>query len=411
MLQRTLTSAEPTDLQAWLAREADRCVKCGLCQPECPTYALSRNEGDSPRGRIALIEGLASGRLGPDPQVDRHLDNCLLCRRCESVCPSAVRFGALMDNARQLTLNRRPSWLRWTADLVSRPALVGPLLRLGRLAPPMPGRIGQMVGLAHAADRERPPAAGTYPAAAPQRGRVGLFLGCVGRHTHAHSLHAALRLLRAAGFDVVVPPEQGCCGALHAHLGDTDRGKEYAAGVARVFDLGLDAIVSVATGCGAHLEDDPAHGELPAPHADILAFLARLDLESLRWRPLPGLAAIHTPCSQRNVLRADAAVTRLLHRIPELRLHPLPENERCCGAAGSYLLSHPETATRLRQPKLDAVAALRPDWLVTSNPGCALHFVEGLRPLRRDLPVVHPVELLARQLVGPDDDATPPPAA
>jgi glycolate oxidase iron-sulfur subunit len=399
MLQRTQDTAEGRRLENRLVAEADRCVKCGLCQPECPTYALSRSEADSPRGRIALIEGLASGRLEATAQLDRHLDGCLLCRRCERVCPSGVQFGELMDSARRLTLARRPAWLRWTVGLLSRPDPVGHLLRLGRLAPPLGGRLGQFARLAGAADRQRPPAPGSYPATTPQQGRVGLFLGCVGRHTHAGSLHAALQLLRRAGFEVVVPADQGCCGALHAHLGDAAHAGRLATALHRSFDLGLDAIVSVATGCGAHLQDSPEHRELPAPHADVLSWLADRGRERLRWRALAARVAVHTPCSQRNVLRGEAAAMTLLGRIPELQLQALPGNDRCCGAAGSFLLSHPDTAEALRSPKLAAIAGQRPDWVVTSNPGCALHLVDGLRRAGQAVPVVHPVELLAAQLV------------
>jgi glycolate oxidase iron-sulfur subunit len=399
MLQRTQDPADGRRLEARLAAEADRCVKCGLCQPGCPTYALSRSEADSPRGRIALIEGLAAGRLAVTEALDRHLDGCLLCRSCERACPSGVRFGELMDGARRLTLARRPAWLRWTAGLLSRPAVIGPLLRLGRLAPPLGGRPGQFARLARAADRRRPPAAGTYPALTPRQGRVGLFLGCVARHTHAGSLHAALQLLRHAGFEVVVPADQGCCGALHAHLGDAAQAGRLADALHRRFDRGLDAVISVATGCGAHLQDAPEHRALPAPHADALSWLAGHRPERLRFRPLAARVAVHTPCSQRNVLRGEAAVTKLLDRVPGLQLLPLPGNERCCGAAGSYLLSHPETAKALRAPKLAAIAEQAPDWLVTSNPGCALHLIEGQRGAERPVPVIHPVELLAAQLV------------
>ncbi len=400
---RPLSPPKPADRNAFLASEADRCVKCGLCQPECPTYALTRSEADSPRGRIALIEALAGARLDLTAALDGHLDGCLLCRRCESVCPSGVRFGALMDQARQLTLGRRPRWLRWTVDLLSRPAAVGAVLRLGRLAPALPGPAGRLVRLARSTAAHHPPAAGRYAALAPLQGKVGLFLGCVARHTHADTLHAALHLLRQAGFEVVIPAGQGCCGALHAHLGDDAQGKRHADALHHQFDLGLDAIVSAATGCGAHLGDDAARQALPAPHVDVLAFLAEHAPASWRWRALPGLAALHTPCSQLNVLRSAAAVPTLLGRIPALRLLPLPGNDRCCGAAGGYLLAHPETATRLRTPLVEAVVTARPDWVVTSNPGCALHLAAGLKAAGCAVPMLHPVELLARQLIHRDE--------
>ena len=381
-----------------LRREADRCVKCGLCLPECPTYRLTLDEAESPRGRIALIDGVASGSLRPNRRFDQHLDNCLLCRRCERVCPSGVRYGALMDQARTLTRQRRPGWLRWTAEVLVRPVALRPLLQVGRLTPRGNHLAGRFAALARAGDRRAPPKPGSYPPAAVRRGRVGLFLGCVGRFTQAETLHAAIRLLQRLGYEVVVPADQGCCGALHAHLGDAARAAALAQENCSAFELGLDVIVSVATGCGAQLADAPEYrGRLPSPHLDINAFLAEQPLGELSWRPLPERVLVHTPCSQLNVLRSADSVGRILRHIPLLEIEDLPDNDACCGAAGSYLLSHPDTARRLREPKLAAAVRSTPHWLVTSNPGCALHLADGLRAAGRPLPVVHPVQLLERQ--------------
>jgi glycolate oxidase iron-sulfur subunit len=389
------------ELLRTLALEADRCVKCGLCLPECPTYRLTQDEAESPRGRIALIEGLAAGQIAAGTRVDRHLDNCLLCRRCERVCPSGVKYGELMDRARTLTRGERPAWLKLTAELLVRPTAVGPLLQLGRLAPRGGHLPGRFAALARAGDRATPPRPGSYAATGERRGRVGLFLGCVGRFSQARALHDALGLLRALGFDVEIPAQQTCCGALHAHLGEAERSRVLAERNNQAFDADLDAVVSIATGCGAHLADDPAyrHG-LAERHLDLNTFLARLPLEDFRWEALPGRVLVHTPCSQVNALRSDGDVVRLLDLIPRLETAPLAGNTVCCGSAGSYLLSHPQTAERLREPKVEAAVAAAPDWLVTSNVGCALHLIEGLRAAGHPVPVLHPVQLLARQFRG-----------
>ena len=391
MPKRVFSQLADSNLRTQLAEDADRCVKCAMCQSACPTYGLARHEAESPRGRVTLISLFADDQLTDDTALDRHLDNCLLCRRCEAVCPSGVKFGNLMDNARRLTLHHRPGWLRWTTHLLSRPALVGLAIRAGRLAP---DGFGKLPALARVADRGRPPAPGIYHARRAPAGRVGLFLGCVARHTHAASLWVSVKLLNHLGYDVVIPRNQVCCGALHAHMGDADRAAKLAAINTMAFDKDLEAIISAATGCGAHLQDSHHYKEFAVPHSDINAFVAKHDLERYRWRPLPARVAIHTPCSQLNVLNSAACIGENLAHIPDLDIRLLPGNDRCCGAAGSYLLTHPADAERLRAPKLGAVAQLRPDWLVTSNPGCALHFAMGT-----SVPIIHPVELLWRQLI------------
>lgn len=249
--------------------------------------------------------------------------------------------------------------------------------------------------MARASDRQAPPAPGSYPPVGPIRGRVGLFLGCAGRFSQAATLQDSLRLLRLLGIEVVIPPTQGCCGALHAHLGDAEQAKVFAQRNAAAFDRGLDAIISIATGCGAHLAKDPLAARLlPAPHRDINEFLAAQPLERLRWAPLRGKIAIHTPCSQLNTLRSEDTVRSVLAVIPEIAFVELPDNTRCCGAAGSYLFSHAETATRLRNLKIATLIQSHADYAVTSNPGCALHLKSGLVATGSVLPVLHPVQLL-----------------
>lgn len=398
--RRALSTTDTLQLSPdFLTNEADRCVKCGLCLPHCPTYQITQDESESPRGRIALIEGLAAGLLAPNARLDAHLDSCLLCRRCERVCPSGVHYGRLMDQARRTTKHRRPRWLRLLADLISRPTVFGALLRLGRTAPlHAANRFGQLIAMAHASDRQAPPAPGVYPPFRPARGRVGLFLGCAGRFSQAAALHDSLRLLRLLGFEVTIPSAQGCCGALHAHLGDAEQATACAQRNGGAFASGLDAIISIATGCGAHLADDPfAASCLPAPHRDINEFLAAQPLTRLRWQPLAAKIVIHTPCSQLNTLRSEQTVRSILGIIPDTELVELPDNARCCGAAGSYLFSHPDTATRLGDLKIASLIQSQADYAVTSNPGCALHFKTGLASAHSALAVLHPVQLLRQQ--------------
>jgi glycolate oxidase iron-sulfur subunit len=225
---------------------------------------------------------------------------------------------------------------------------------------------------------------------------VGLFRGCVAAALQPSVLQAAELLLRAAGARVVDPPGQGCCGAMHGHLGDAAAAQRLAEVNRDAFGLpGLSAIVSVASGCGSQLsEQQPG---LPAPHADVSDYLLASGLiDRLSFRPLHASALLHTPCSLASSPGRGSAVASLLDRIPGLRVTALDAGPGCCGAAGLHLLSHVAQGEALRQPKLDAIAEAAPDLVVTSNPGCALHLLAGLDGVKPQ--VLHPVELLARQL-------------
>lgn len=393
---------DPAGRARWLRTATDRCVKCGLCLAECPTYGLTLNEGESPRGRLALIEALAQGRLALDAGIDRHLDSCLLCQRCERVCPSGVRYAEVMDVARQDTLPQRPRVLRVLIGMLARRRLARLALRLGSWAPAgLPGLLGRLGRLAGSHAGSTPPAPGRYPAATgTDRPAVGLFLGCVGAEVQGHTLHAAIRLLNACGRDVVVPSAQGCCGAMHGHLGDAMRATQHRQRVAQAFQAeGVTEVTGIASGCIAYLTST-AGSHAPVYRDVIDVLLEEPGLQHLSFRHATEKVSWHAPCSQLNVLRSADRVPALLGLIPGLEIRPLAGNTRCCGAAGAYLLSHPETAARLREPKITAAREMSVDTLVTSNPGCLLHLREGLSAQDRAIRVCHPLDLLDHYLVG-----------
>jgi glycolate oxidase iron-sulfur subunit len=406
--------------------EADLCVACGLCLPVCPTYRLDRDENESPRGRLSLIRGLASGQLEPDRQLADHLHRCTLCLSCESVCPAKVGFGEQMSRARD--------WLHdqghWSYTLVEKFLLdslrkgdtrmkrVGQLARTYQRSPIR--RLLRGSGLLRATglertDTEMPEFSGsaefeeTYPAVGTEKGRASLFTGCLQNQTDPETLPATIKLLIHLGYTVDVPPVQNCCGGLHLHGGDHDEAEHLARKNASAFS-GAQTIVGVASGCGAvikqyeHLLGDDGAATASA-YRDITAFLTEGDaVNKAEFLPLPAKVLVHEPCSHRNQLKQSEGVYEILGKIPQLEIKPLPDNEFCCGGAGSYSLSEPELAQRMREPKLDALAELRPDYLVTTNIGCALHLKAGLAA--RDIPVeiLHPVTLLARQLQSNEQD-------
>ncbi len=403
--------------------QADLCVKCGLCLPHCPTYRLTQNEGDSPRGRIMLMQGLASGMLGASPPLQMHLDGCLSCRACEAVCPADVPYGKLIDSVREVlhaidpTRSRIPRAM--TLVLVNRPLrfLAASLLWLyQRLGVQWLVRSSHVLGHGQLARLEsllpriylpRLPPPLPYPS--PERGEgttnVALFANCTSPLVEPETLNAAVKLLTRAGCKVAVPENQTCCGALHQHAGLAQGARDCAQKNLRAF-ADTDAIIGIASGCTAQLlEYSDLLGEAATTFErktwDLHRFLAQPERRNrLRFKPLAARVLLHTPCTLRNVLKDPETVRSLLALIPQLDVQPLGHgSERgCCGAAGSYFLTQAATADRLLNPLLERIRRERPNYVLSSNVGCSMHLEAGLRRAGLKALVWHPARLLAQQL-------------
>jgi len=390
---------------------------CGICSQHCPTYALNPNENESPRGRLALIAAVNQGQLTPGIPLFEHLDHCLGCRACERACPSQVPFGEIMDQARDLLEPQRPGRMHLGRRISH--ALLGHR-RILRAA--LAGlRWAQKTGFSKAVGVIPPIPANPrwqpyYPPGNKTRGDVALFLGCINETLGQDELRAAIRLLTSAGYGVHVPPQQTCCGAMHQHNGNIRAATGLAKQNLRAFNnLPIEAILHTASGCtvvlqeyNKRLKSPPAQAnaatEFSAKTQDISHFLATVQWPGhIQFSPLPARVAVHSPCSLKHVLQQTTSPLRLLGNIPRIELIELPDNGHCCGGAGSYMLTQPERAARLREDKLDALHKTQADILVTSNIGCALHMQAGLRERGREIEVLHPVTLLARQLTQHSD--------
>jgi len=391
-----------------LIDEADRCVKCALCLPCCPTYQLSQNEAVSPRGRIALMQAWLQGGLADSRLFNQHLDSCLMCRSCEGACPSGVRYGALMDGVRARRWSSLGWWrrfkLRLLADLLSSRrslSFIAPLVHRYQISSIssllhnyLPSRLKRMEAMLP------PPMVITEEWQLPcvdtlvKRRRVMLFTGCVSQLFEREVLQAAEVVLSHLGCDVVLPKKQGCCGAMHRHMGDCDSADNLMMQNRQdLSDVSFDALLTIASGCGAELAEQ---GGFAQPVREIGDYLAQLDWPD-ELKPLKARVLIHEPCSMFYGRFDLQAVPRLLERIPQLRQVTFGEDRLCCGAAGSYMFTQAENSQRLQSIKIDAVKRLRPDILVTSNTGCALQFRSGFREAGLDIEVLHPLQLLARQ--------------
>ncbi|MCP5243393.1 (Fe-S)-binding protein [Nitrosomonas sp.] len=437
------------DVNKDLVEQTNRCVSCGLCLPHCPTYRLLKSEADSPRGRIAIINGVVTGRIPMNEKFELHLDRCLTCRACEAACPNHVAYGQIIDGARKMiqvsdthrnaeystkpsqqrllsmlsTLAIRPVWfdrLRWLLYLSQKSGLLSAIRRLWQYSfknrSGRPSILSQLppVVFPYTANWKKNRPVHTwrdfYPAIGESRGTVALFLGCVARLTDTATLNACIFVLTRFGYSVRVPSKQTCCGALHQHAGDAEKASQLRCENMQVFRApDVVAVISAASGCGAQLceytERCATNQRLGAEKAefpeslDISKFLSTASgWDQLVIAPLEKKVAVHDPCSLRYVLRDHLYPYQIIQKIPGAQMVVLADNDQCCGAAGTYFIRQPELATGLLDDKMQAIMQSGADLLVTSNVGCAMHIAAGLRMIGSKIEVIHPVTLLARQM-------------
>ena len=425
------TSPAPLALHGLSVEGVNQCVHCGLCLASCPTFSELGTEMDSPRGRIFLIKSLAEGRIGLTDSTVAHLDLCLDCRACETVCPAGVPYGRLIEAARAEIERQRPGgavrrafrWLNFGL-LLGRPralrAAAGglrlyqasglqALVRLSGLVRLLPGTLPAWEALLPSLPpaAERAPLPALTPAIGPRRARVALLTGCVQSIVFGAHNQATARVLARNGCDVLAPAGQGCCGALNAHGGDHARAIEMAKRTIETFEAtGADAVIVNTSGCGAHMKGygallagEPAWAARASRFAatvqDVAEFLAR---EPLRGplAAVPMTVTYHDPCHVVHGQKIRRQPRDLLGQVPGLRVVDLPESDWCCGSAGIYNLTQPEMADRLLRRKVRNIEATRAEAVVTANPGCILQIEAGLRTRRLKVPVLHLVEVLDR---------------
>ncbi|HSD96056.1 MAG TPA: (Fe-S)-binding protein [Sulfuricaulis sp.] len=409
----------------YIKREAAKCVACGLCLPYCPTYGLLHDESESPRGRLSLMLALAKAELPLSDKLELHLARCLDCRACEKVCPSYVSYGLALDSARALIESAREpsaspvarsvSILQWLVEKPGRVRTLDKILWLYRLSGLQwllrTSHLLKLFGFAeleaNLVSQPTPIAAAEiYPAERESKDKVTIFTGCLTQITDQQTLTSAIRLLNRLGFEVHVPPDQGCCGALHLHSGLSEKTGEFMGQNIKAFTGDTGPILCASSGCTATLseyakyrESDKSVDRFCSRVTDLNQFLAGLAWSSgIAFRPLKKRIALHDPCSLTNTLRQEDKPYALLARIPGVEIIPLPDNSLCCGAAGTYHLTQTRIARQLRVPKIDHLRRLAPDFLVTSNSGCAMYLAAGIREAGLAIEVMHPVVLLERQI-------------
>jgi glycolate oxidase iron-sulfur subunit len=397
------------------------CVHCGFCLPACPTYNSWGVEMDSPRGRIDLMKGLHEGDIELTPSVVEHFDRCLGCMGCVTACPSGVRYDLLIESTRAtieaayprppadatlrnllFTIFPYPGRLRALALPLYFYAKSGlqALVRASGVLNVLPPRLRQLEKLAPPLSLQQ--LRETLPPYTPARGvRRGTVALCVQRVFFPNVNAATIRVLAAEGFDVIVPADQGCCGALSLHVGRDDEAERFAAAlVDRFGDLeSIDAVIINAAGCGstlkqyAELLEDERARRFAAKVKDISEFLASVDSVAEK-RPLPLRVAYHDACHLAHAQRIREQPRQLLRDIPGLEVVEIPRGDECCGSAGVYNVLEPDSAAEIGNRKVDNVLSVEADVLASANPGCTLQIGSILEQRGKRLLSAHPIELL-----------------
>ena len=385
-----------------------KCVHCGLCLDQCPTYRALGTEMDSPRGRIYQMVLVDQGRLALSDSFVTHIDRCLGCMNCQTACPSGVPYGSLLERARsQIEENYPRSWLQRQV----RSHFYGKVLpSFGSLA--RGSGLLKLLGVADLdalsprmesefsfADLGR-----VYPAEGTQRGRVALLIGCIGSVAFAELNRATIRVLTRNGIEVHIPKSQSCCGALHLHAGYLEQSRTMARhNIDAMLKPEFDAIVTNAAGCGSTMKEYAALLEHDAEYAeraqqfvvkvrDISEYLAQVGLVEPA-RKLKARVTYQDPCHLAHAQGIRSAPRQLLKFIGA-EVVESPRADSCCGSAGVYNVTQNEISMKILDEKMEDIASVMPEIVATANVGCMLQLSVGAKRKGLNSRVVHVVELL-----------------
>ena len=412
------------------------CIRCGRCLPVCPTYGETQLEMFSPRGRLSLLRAIEDGKLDISAGVEEHLYHCLDCRACNTVCPPGVHIGELILAGRRAVEEKYPRSpaIRFMltnvltgaerAEILSAPLRAAQGVKLDRfgawLMGPLPvvgPKLRELVEFAPPIGKPiRKELAPVTPAQGVKRHRVAFFLGCMMNVVMPDVSRATMRVLTAAGCEVVTPRGQACCGAPQDDQAMLGLSRDMARQNIALFEPILDeveAIVTDCAGCSAALKeyvewlhDDPAWADRArkfcAKVRDVTEWLDAIWPEDLALRRSPVAATYHDPCHLANCQNVRTQPRRLLGRVEGLELRPLPDSHpvRCCGSAGIYNLTHTPMALGLLDKKMADVAATGAELVVSANPGCLLQLSWGKRRSGQKITIKHVVQVLDESLVG-----------
>jgi len=397
-----------------MAQAVQACVHCGFCLAACPTYAELGQEMDTPRGRIVLMKQVLEGNL-PWESAQPHIDRCLGCLACEPACPSGVSYRDLISPFRTMA---QPYFKRSAGEKARRflasqtipfpsrfrlAALAGALAK--KFRPLIPSVLRPMIDLVPSKVPRAQHLPRVTPALGERRGRVALLAGCAQQVLEPDINVATIEVLTRNGVEVVVPPEQGCCGGLAWHTGDLEAARAFARKNLKAFPADVDAIVTNAAGCGSamheyHLmlrgtEDEKRADTFRKRVLDVSVFLQRLGLrETPRGTGQPQKLGYHDACHLANAQGVRREPRQLLRAIPGVEICELADAHLCCGSAGTYNLDQPEIAGSLGVKKARAAMATDAEVLVSGNIGCLTQLRTHLAKLGSALRVRHTMQVL-----------------
>ena len=419
-MKHTIPVEDLGPLATKMAEAVTKCVHCGFCLPSCPTYNVLNEEMDSPRGRIVLMKSVLEGQIELEETIE-YIDNCLGCMGCVTACPSGVPYGELLtpfrvfaeDNRHRATEERFSRWI--VKETLPYPERFRLATKVGRLAKPLssllPGGIKSMLDIIPSDLPTAQPLPAVFPAQGARRAKIALLTGCVQQVLAQEINWATLRVLARNGIEVIIPKNQGCCGALAQHTGDYSTAKELAENNINSFPKDVDAILTNAAGCGSSMHEytllfkgsdfENEAGAFSARVIDISVFLADLGINPPPLKNGSLNVAYQDACHLSHAQGITKEPRDLLHKIPGVTVVPIPEGELCCGSAGSYNLEHPKIAQKLGERKANNILTIQPDVVVTGNIGCLIQLRMHLKKLgnstgkKTDMPrVMHTIELL-----------------
>jgi len=432
------TSISPSPSAASSLRQLDysvvqQCMHCGLCLPTCPTYSATKQERNSPRGRIALMRAIADDRLDLTRNFAEEMYFCLGCLACMTACPAGVNYAELFEHARAASeesgVLRSPKrnfiryfTVHWLFMDLARLRLLGRLLRLYQklgfqsllrksgILKLLPRRLQELEAMTPTiqARFSAELIAPVTPARGQKRYRVAMLVGCAQDLIFSNINRDTVEVLAEHGCEVITPLRQQCCGSLHAHNGELELARRLARqAIDQISPADFDAIITNAGGCGSHLKHYShllAHDPAYAPRAalwdakvkDIHEWLAAIGLQTPRNDHAPSQrVTYHESCHLCHGQKITTQPRQLLRAIPNLTLVELGESSWCCGSAGIYNIIQPEMANELLDRKLQHIAQTGAAVVATGNPGCLLQLVNGAKQKKLPLQVVHPITLLA----------------
>ena len=420
-----------------------QCMHCGMCLPTCPTYDATKLERNSPRGRIALMRAVADDRLEPSAAFADEMYFCLGCLACMTACPAGVNYAELFEHARAeaeqsgVLDSPRRKWLRWFTlrwlfmDL-HRLKLVGRIMRLYQelglqrliracgILKLLPRRLRELEAMTPTVLPQFSDAliAPITPSHNSKRYRVAMLTGCAQDLVFSDVNRDTVEVMARNGCEVVTPPEQSCCGSLHAHNGEWALAQQLARKQIDQFPPEqFDAIITNAAGCGSHLKhyakllvDDPVYSKRAeiwdAKVKDIHEWLDEIGfVPPAKNGQIAQTVTYHEACHLCHGQKITAQPRKILRSIPNLNLVELAESTWCCGSAGIYNLIQPAMAGQLLDRKVNHIGATNADVVATGNPGCLLQILSGMRKQDSTKRVVHPITLLAEAYRHADQPA------